>query len=172
MAKIKKIKLPNNAVYDVVDTGAVRFDETQVITEEQKLQARDNIGAAPASIASDMLPLSGGTVTGNIERDVSGNEAGYFMATNTDTYKSVWMGVGKNGYNRGLYDMNSSQWIIYADGNNDIVIGDSAELIGTPTAPTAAAGTNTTQIATTAFVQTAVNDAMATANVLATATIL
>ena len=172
MAKIKKIKLPNNTAYDVADSGAIRFDESQTLTEEQKLQARDNIGAAPASIASTMLPLSGGTVTGNIERGVSGDEAGYFMATNTDTYKSVWMGVGQSGYNRGLYDMNSSQWIIYADENNDIVIGDSAELIGSPTAPTAAAGTNTTQIATTAFVQTAVNDAMATANVLATATIL
>jgi microcystin-dependent protein len=36
----------------------------------------------------------------------------------------------------------------------------STNLTGTPTAPTAAAGTNTTQIATTAFVQTAVVTAM------------
>ena len=35
---------------------------------------------------------------------------------------------------------------------------DSATLTGTPAAPTAAAGTNTTQIATTAFVATAVGD--------------
>lgn len=34
----------------------------------------------------------------------------------------------------------------------------SAQLNGTPTAPTAAAGTNTTQIATTAFVQTSITD--------------
>lgn len=34
---------------------------------------------------------------------------------------------------------------------------DSPTLTGTPTSPTAASGTNTTQIATTAFVQTAVN---------------
>lgn len=34
----------------------------------------------------------------------------------------------------------------------------SAQLDGTPTAPTAAAGTNTTQIATTAFVQTAISN--------------
>ena len=34
----------------------------------------------------------------------------------------------------------------------------SPALTGTPTAPTAAAGTNTTQIATTAFVQTAINN--------------
>lgn len=37
---------------------------------------------------------------------------------------------------------------------------DSPELTGTPTAPTAEAGTETTQIATTAFVATAVNAAM------------
>lgn len=35
---------------------------------------------------------------------------------------------------------------------------DSADLIGTPTAPTAASGTNTTQIATTAFVRTEVSN--------------
>lgn len=34
---------------------------------------------------------------------------------------------------------------------------DSTALTGTPTAPTAAAGTNTTQLATTAFVQNAVS---------------
>jgi hypothetical protein len=39
----------------------------------------------------------------------------------------------------------------------------SPALSGTPTAPTASAGTNTTQIATTAFVKTAVNDLIASA---------
>ena len=34
---------------------------------------------------------------------------------------------------------------------------DSPSLTGTPTAPTAASGTNTTQLATTAFVQNAVS---------------
>lgn len=34
----------------------------------------------------------------------------------------------------------------------------TAQLTGTPTAPTAASGTNTTQIATTAFVQTVANN--------------
>lgn len=65
---------------------------------------------------------------------------------------------------------------IYCDGNNNIggrTITDAAQVIlnsqtpftnvalsGTPTAPTAAPGTNTTQIATTAFVQTAVQSAV------------
>lgn len=41
-------------------------------------------------------------------------------------------------------------------GSGAIVLATTPALAGTPTAPTAAAGTNTTQIATTAFVQTAV----------------
>ena len=39
---------------------------------------------------------------------------------------------------------------------NNKVDKDGAALTGTPTAPTAAKGTNTTQIATTAFVQSAI----------------
>ena len=42
----------------------------------------------------------------------------------------------------------------------------SPALTGTPTAPTAAAGTNTTQIATTAFVKQAVTDGLATADAM------
>lgn len=48
-------------------------------------------------------------------------------------------------------------------GTGNMVLSASAALTGTPTAPTAAGGTNTTQIATTAFVTTAV--AAATAGV-------
>jgi hypothetical protein len=40
-------------------------------------------------------------------------------------------------------------------GTGDVVFSTSPTLAGTPLAPTATAGTNTTQIATTAFVQTA-----------------
>lgn len=42
----------------------------------------------------------------------------------------------------------------------------SAALTGTPTAPTAAAGTNTTQIATTAFVNTEINNKIAAADAM------
>lgn len=42
----------------------------------------------------------------------------------------------------------------------------SPALTGTPTAPTAAAGTNTTQIATTAWVNTAISDKMAEADAM------
>ena len=50
-------------------------------------------------------------------------------------------------------------------GDKSAILADAA-LTGTPTAPTAAAGTNTTQVATTAFVSTAVNNAIAVADVM------
>lgn len=48
----------------------------------------------------------------------------------------------------------------WSDSTSTFAKKDSAQLTGTPTAPTAAAGTNTTQLATTAFVQTAVGGAI------------
>jgi hypothetical protein len=47
-------------------------------------------------------------------------------------------------------------------GTGSTVLSTSPTLFGTPIAPTAAAGTNTTQIATTAFVQTAIGSTGAT----------
>ena len=45
MAKIKKIKLPNEtSAREVYDNGAVRFDEKGNLTEAQKTVARANIG--------------------------------------------------------------------------------------------------------------------------------
>ena len=45
MAKIKKIKLPNEtSAREVYDIGAVRFDENGSLTEAQKTVARTNIG--------------------------------------------------------------------------------------------------------------------------------
>ncbi|WP_256659606.1 phage tail protein [Pseudomonas sp. H9] len=52
-------------------------------------------------------------------------------------------------YTRGCYEGVWSEW-------NDIGVVDSPAFRGTPSAPTAAKGTNTTQLATTAFVQAAV----------------
>lgn len=45
MAKIKKIKLPNDtSAREVYDIGAVRFDENGSLTEAQKAIARANVG--------------------------------------------------------------------------------------------------------------------------------
>ena len=45
MAKIKRIKLPNDtSAREVYDIGAVRFDEKGNLTEAQKAIARANVG--------------------------------------------------------------------------------------------------------------------------------
>ena len=45
MAKIKKIKLPNEtSAREICDNVAVRFDEKGNLTEAQKTVARTNIG--------------------------------------------------------------------------------------------------------------------------------
>jgi len=54
------------------------------------------------------------------------------------------------------YNFQSNTWTV---SNVELASVDSPTFTGTPKAPTAAAGTNTTQIATTAFVKYAVDDA-------------
>lgn len=44
MSEIKKLKI-NGQEYTITDGGAVAFDEAQELNEEQKEQARENIGA-------------------------------------------------------------------------------------------------------------------------------
>lgn len=53
------------------------------------------------------------------------------------------------------YRLSENGWALISD--TELAPTNSPNLTGTPTAPTAAAGTNTTQLATTAFVQTAAN---------------
>lgn len=42
--KITKFRLANNQIYNVNDSSAVHFDNSQNLTEEQKQQVRENIG--------------------------------------------------------------------------------------------------------------------------------
>jgi hypothetical protein len=87
--------------------------------------------SAQWSITTDTtkLPLSGGTLTGK----VYGNDA---------------------NFSNSLYATSISATDFYGNGSQltNVAKLDSPQFIGTPTAPTAAAGTNTTQIATTQFV--------------------
>lgn len=84
------------------------------------------------------VTIPGGSTSSNTEAKVfNGQEPVLFMYTGTR-----WQ---MNSTNKGLASVFASL--------------ASPALTGTPTAPTAASGTNTTQIATTAFVQDAVNQA-------------
>lgn len=92
-------------------------------------------------------------------------------AATPNSVKSV-----KDSLNSEINRAKSAESTLTTNLNNEITRAKSAEalkaplasptLTGTPTAPTATAGTNTTQIATTAFVQTAVSDGIAASDAL------
>ena len=122
------------------------------------------------------LPLTGGTVTGgitapNFQTGTGANN--YFQCRkfrgegNADSYYHA-IDFGYSGHDSVDFYEYDPNWNFYkcltGTKSGAVLVGNingngwngGARLSGTPTAPTAAAGTNTTQIATTAFVQSAI----------------
>ena len=92
------------------------------------------------------------TVSGNLT--VTGNEAitGTLGVTGVATFTAQPI-VSSLTASQAVFTDGSNGLISKAvTGTGSVVLSDSAALTGVPTAPTAAAGTNTTQLATTAFV--------------------
>lgn len=126
--------------------------------------------------SGDYLPLTGGTVTGGITapnfQTGSGTE-NYFQCRkfrgegDANAYFHA-IDFGYSGHDSVDFYEYDANWNFYqcttGTKSGAVLVGNingngwngGAHLTGAPTAPTAAAGTNTTQIATTAFVQTAV----------------
>lgn len=128
------------------------------------------------SALSTYLPLTGGTVTGSITASNFQTGTGatsYFQCRKfrgegdaNSYYHAIDFGYsGHDSVDFYEYDPN---WNFYkcltGTKSGAVLVGNingngwngGAQLTGTPTAPTAAIGTNTTQIATTAFVQAAI----------------
>lgn len=132
---------------------------------------------ADSSMLSDYLPLAGGVCTGGVSAPNFRTGTGatnYFQCQKfrgegdaNAYYHAVDFGYsGHDSVDFYEYDPN---WRFYkcttGTKSGAVLVGNinengwngGAVLSGAPTAPTAVAGTNTTQIATTAFVQTAVS---------------
>lgn len=126
--------------------------------------------------SGDYLPLTGGTMTGGITApnfQTGSAAANYFQCRkfrgegDAGTYYHA-IDFGYSGHDSVDFYEYDPNWRFYkcTSGNKSsaVLIGNidsngwngGARLTGAPTAPTASAGTNNTQIATTAFVQTAV----------------
>lgn len=126
--------------------------------------------------SGDYLPLTGGTVTGGITAtnfQTGTGAANYFQCRkfrgegNANSYHHA-IDFGYSGHDSVDFYEYDPNWNFYkcltGTKAGAVLVGNingngwngGARLTGEPTAPTATAGTNTTQIATTAFVQTAV----------------
>lgn len=140
--------------------------------------ARASIGAAASGANSDITSLSGLTTALSVPQGGTGNSAapangqlligngtGYTLATLTDgTGISITEGAGSITITStgvtvypgaGIPKSTGSAWDTSYNttgSGGTIALSVSPAFTGTPTAPTAVAGTNTTQIATTAFV--------------------
>lgn len=126
--------------------------------------------------SGNYLPLTGGTVTGGITASnfqTGSAAANYFQCRrfrgegDASTYYHA-IDFGYSGHDSVDFYEYDASWNFYqcttGTKSGAVLVGNingngwngGARLTGAPTAPTAAVGTNTTQIATTAFVQAAV----------------
>lgn len=151
----------------VLSTTSTNPVQNKVITE-----AIANMGGG----GGDYLPLTGGTVTGGITApnfQTGTGAANYFQCRqfrgegDANTYYHA-VDFGYSGHDSVDFYEYDPNWNFYkcisGQKSGAVLVGNingngwngGARLTGAPTAPTAAAGTNNTQIATTAFVQTAI----------------
>lgn len=97
--------------------------------------------AANARTNLAVLPLAGGTVTGQV-KSTWGNQGGFliehgeakdacFKATRSDTGVSVYMGVGAGGTNHGVYSLSLNKWMIYGNASEVKVNGTAENVTGT-----------------------------------------
>lgn len=145
---------------------------------------------ADSSVLSAYLPLAGGACTGSVSApnfQTGTGATNYFQCRkfrgegDANTYYHA-VDFGYSGHDSVDFYEYDPNWNFYkcttGTKSGAVLVGNingngwngGARLTGAPTAPTAAAGTNTTQIATTAFVQTAVSSKVSVSELATVAT--
>lgn len=164
----------------ITDTYAKKSEVSGVVKSVNNI-APDSNGNVTITVSGgggsgDYLPLTGGTVTGGITAtnfQTGTGETSYFQCrkfrgegdANSYYHAIDFSYSGHDSVDFYEYDPN---WNFYkcltGTKSEAVLVGNingngwngGAQLTGAPTAPTAAVGTNTTQIATTAFVHSAI----------------
>ena len=145
---------------------------------------------ADSSMLSAYLPLAGGACTGSVSApnfQTGTGATNYFQCRkfrgegDANTYYHA-VDFGYSGHDSVDFYEYDPNWNFYkctsGTKSSAVLVGNineygwngGARLSGTPTAPTATAGTNNTQIATTAFVQTAVSSKVSASSLATVAT--
>lgn len=143
-------------------TGAATFSSTLGVTGA--LTGSSTISGTALVPTAATIPSNGVYLPGaNTVGIATGGVAAALVDDNGDL--SVYNAAGTFSH-RFANQPTANRTVTLPDANVTLVAGtmapvDSPTLTGTPAAPTAAAGTNTTQIATTAFVSTAISNAVA-----------
>lgn len=168
----------------ITDTYAKKSEVSGVVKSVNNI-APDSNGNVTITVSGgggggggsgDYLPLTGGTVTGGITATnfkTGTGESNYFQCRkfrgegDANSYYHA-IDFGYSGHDSVDFYEYDPSWNFYkcltGTKSGAVLVGNingngwngGARLTGAPTAPTAPVGTNTTQIATTAFVQTAV----------------
>lgn len=144
--------------------------------QEPDASGNINISIGGGGGSGDYLPLTGGTVTGGITAtnfQTGTGATSYFQCRkfrgegDANSYYHA-IDFGYSGHDRVDFYEYDPNWNFYkcltGTKSEAVLVGNingngwngGARLTGAPTAPTAAVGTNTTQIATTEFVQAAI----------------
>lgn len=98
--------------------------------------------AANARTNLGVLPLSGGTLTGQVKSTYPNTDAFLathgtankdcgFKATRSDTSVTVFFGVGSGGVNHGIYSNKLGKWLIYGTDSAVVCNGTATNVTGT-----------------------------------------
>lgn len=160
----------NNAKISYTDASAVAAN-----TAKNSYPSADatKVGFISVAQAVDLDTMESDIATNSAKTGITAGQASAIVAntakaTNVDTDLGVvtnstsFTVTSSDGNNASLPAANTTNWGVMTDEMYDTLQAAapkaSPALTGTPTAPTAAANTNTTQIATTAYVQTEIGD--------------
>ena len=150
-ANIPGITTVGNALLTLANPSAIRFIRINADNTVTALSAGDFLTAIGGQAGdADLTDLAGLNKTGNALKiiRVKNDETGYELATGGGDALTA------NPLSQFAATTSAELAGVLSDetGTGVVVYSDSPALTGTPTAPTAAGGTNTTQVSTTAFV--------------------